>query len=84
MAAAVSPHPTHDSNLSHLSPLVIPTGAYPDFLLRGCQLRPRVRFSVELTTGFADPRRDETVRSLHSSLTPTLSGCLTFAPAYVG
>jgi hypothetical protein len=32
--AAVSPLPTHNSHLSHLSPLVIPTGAYPDFLLR--------------------------------------------------
>jgi hypothetical protein len=31
---AVSPLPTHNSHLSHLSPLVIPTGADPDFLLR--------------------------------------------------
>jgi hypothetical protein len=31
---AVYPLPTHNSHLSHLSPLVIPTGAYPDFLLR--------------------------------------------------
>jgi hypothetical protein len=30
---AVSPHPTHNSNLSHLSPLGIPTGAYPDSYL---------------------------------------------------
>jgi hypothetical protein len=30
---AVSPVPTHNSHLSHLSPLVIPTGADPNFLL---------------------------------------------------
>jgi hypothetical protein len=39
--------PTHNSYLSHTSPLVIPTEAYPDFLLRGCQRRPRVRLSAE-------------------------------------
>jgi hypothetical protein len=39
--------------------IVIPTGAYPDFLLRGCQRRPRVRLSVE--------------RAACSSSTPRLS-----------
>ena len=40
--------------------LVIPTGAYPDFLLRAASNEQMCGSPLELTTGFADPRGDET------------------------